>query len=467
MPRPPRNDVERAARYVYKLIPQRVGDSIEGQLPAMQSEFSTWAQTQAQLYAIISGVLSGYSVPSTQYVRYYAWGLQVHRITRRFGSSPSAAVEIIARENTWLGRGYNIIILDAVRDSVILFASTWSVIPTAFPGQPSVNTISGMTAWGGAYPTDQVVILLDPRTRIPVYVPTTDTNPAVRAHCSELDRCYFTSSISDIIASILEAATPVNTEQPLAAGDAPNDIAIDYDPAKWADPVFGYAWVPCHGHAKTYKWRLDGSVSPTPITMAANCNYAAVDQAMNKVYVSASGTPKIYVIDRDTNAINVKTAPHNCQLLALDPVAGELWISGEGNSFVMKMDTTTFGFTSYATPGPPTALAIDPIRRKAYVACVGFAVITVINGATGASSTIPCTVSICGLAVDPVACFLLWSDDMTGNVQRVHLLSLLTHDYPLGDQSYGVAINPSNHSAFINNYVPAPGGNHTIWCILP
>lgn len=467
MGRPPRDDVARAQRYRFKLIPSRVEDSLNAQLAGMQASFGNWASLQAQLYAIIDGVLSGYSVPSTQYVRYYAFGLQCNRIMRKFGASPTGTAEILNAENTWIGRGYDVIILDAVRDAVSAFGTMWSVIPTYVCSSPAIDNLSGVLAAGSPAPGENYITLLDTTSRALQYVGLTDAGAARLRACPELSRIYAETDTSDILLTILEGATPVLTEQPIDAGAHVSDIAIDYDPTKWPAPVYGYAWAVAHGLTKLYKWRLDGSIAPTVITLAAIGNNVVVDTAKDVVYVSASGTPKIYVVHRGTNAIAVKTSPYNPGQMELNPITGKLWIETTAGNFVMVMDTTSFAFTSIAVAHGAAQLHLDTIRDRVYHADITAGVIDVIDGVTHTITTIPTSTHMGGFAVDPIACFLMWPDTDTGDVTRIHLTSGLSRTYPLGDNSFNLIIDPISHKTFVSNYIAAPGGAKHIWCINP
>ena len=84
---------------------------------ACSPAFATYA-TDRPPYMPSWTVFLAATVPSYPVRRYYSWGFQVDHIQRRFGGSLTGQAEIIIHEATWLGRGYNVIILDAIRDSV-------------------------------------------------------------------------------------------------------------------------------------------------------------------------------------------------------------------------------------------------------------------------------------------------------------------------------------------------------------
>jgi hypothetical protein len=430
----------------------------------MQPAFKTWAARQADLYALMAGVLAGFSVPSFQYSRYYAFGFQVDKIQRRFGSSLTATAEMINVENVWIARGYNIIILDAIRNSVTTFGALWETTPTYLQGPGIANPLNHNTYWTGSDAAGYIS-LLDPSTRLWRYAPTTDTFPNPRGVCAELGRLYFFSITSDIIGTITDTTPPVVTEQPCTSGDRPVHCAVDYDPAKWASPVFGYAWFPCLLHSTLYKWRLDGSIAPTAITLPAHGGYCALDKAKNTLYVISANATSIYLVDRGTNAIVTKTPPHAGTWPYLDPIHGELWFNSAASAFVMKMDTTTYAFTSYAVGHAAGILRIDPIRRKAYYLDTTALTITEIDGATGATRTIVVGAGVLSFDIDPSGCFLMTADVITNTVRRIHLVSLIYQDYVLDGPVQALVMDLVNHKAFAH---VSDGATYShIWCINP
>jgi hypothetical protein len=464
MGRPPRTDADRARAYNAKLVPDQVESYLTARLPAMQPAFKTWAARQADLYALMAGVLAGYSVPSYQYSRYYAFGFQVDKIQRRFGSALTATSEMINVENVWIARGYNIVILDAVRTSVTTFSALWETIPIHLIGSGVCNTGNHNTYWSGADVAGYVAFL-DPSTRTWRYAVTTDPDNKVWAACPELGRVYYVSATSDILATITDVAIPVVTEQALTAGDRPVHIAVDYDPTKWAAPVYGQAWVPCLLHSTLYKWRLDGTVAPTAITLPAHGGYCALDTVKNKLYVISANATSIYLVDRVTNAIVTKTPPHAGSWPLLDPIHGELWFNSQASAFVMKMDTTSYAFTSYAVGHSGGIIRIDPIRRKAYYLDTTALTITEIDGATGATRTIVVGAGVASFEIDPSGCFLMTADVITDTVRRIHLISLVYQDYVLDGPAQDLVSDPINHKMYCH---VSDGATYShVYCINP
>jgi DNA-binding beta-propeller fold protein YncE len=430
----------------------------------MQPAFKTWAARQAELYALMAGVLAGYSVPSYQYSRYYAFGFQVDKIQRRFGSALTATAEMINVENVWIARGYNIIILDAIRTSVTTFSALWETIPIHLLGSGVCNTHNHNTYWSGADVAGYVAFL-DPSSRTWRYAVTTDTFPKAWAACPELGLAYFCSDTSDIVGVITDATPPAVTEQPLAAGDHPFLVAVDYDPTTWPSPVFGQAWVPCLLHSTLYKWRLDGTVAPVAITLPAHGGPCVLDKAKNQLYVVSSNATSIYLVDRVTNAIVSKTPPHAGSACYLDPIHGELWLNCGASAFVMKMDTTTYAFTSYAVGHAAGILRVDPIRRKVYYLDTTALTITEIDGATGATRTIAVGAGVASFEIDPSGCFLMTADIITNTARRIHLISLVYQDYVLDGPADDLVSDPTNHKMYVH---VSDGATYShVYCINP
>lgn len=464
MPRAPRTDVQRAARYAAKVIPARVEDALDILLPDMQSGFGTWATHQAAIQSVVNGVLAGYSVPTPHYARYYAFAMQIDRARRKFGQTPAADAEIINAEQTWIGRGFNVVILDAVRSAVCAFDSYWTIVPTDYLSSLAVNPTNGQVVAAAALANS--LSWFDPITHAETRIATL-TNPASHlAWCPQLDMVVGVQLVGDVIFRIVRgAASP--TEQPIDAADNPGETCVDYDPTKYGSTILGYAATVCTGTAKVKLIPLGGAISATTVVMPQICSHIVCDQANNAFYASAAAFAAVYRIDRTTLAVTtLAAAPHVGSHLILDPSHNEFWLAGgAGVSNVMRYNIGTPAWTDYASSDANPAIAVDTIRGVCYAHSPVAGFIDVINRDGSPITTIAVAATSNAPQVDPVGCFLIYSDATTGDVIRVHLLSLLSTTYALTTPTRDIAIDTASHKTYVSRYTPA--GVKYLDCILP
>jgi streptogramin lyase len=455
MGRRPRTDLERASRFATKLNPATIADTLDARLPSMQSAAADWFNRQAALYSVINGVLSGFAIPSFQYARYYAFGLQIDKQARRFGYSPAAQQAVAQIEATWISRGYDVIILDAIKSSVITWDTTWSIDPGAYPQFLSVNQTNGNLAFGEI--VDKKLHILNYVTRALTSANLTTANAAISAWCAELNQvCLCETDSSDCIARV-DAATLAVTEFPLTAGDNPEDVVVDY--AK------GVAWVCCSGHGKLYGMPLVGAAAPLAITIAHVCNHIVLDITHNCVWLSGKGNSTIYAVDRDTHAVTSYAGSHTMDRLSLDETHNVLWIGSEtGSAFVSKFNTGTHAFTYFTVSDNNPTVAADPLRHKCYVQQFTPGNILVIDGSAGTTTTIATSTDMQALMLDPTGSHLIWTNQVAGTVTRVNLVSLLSQTIAIPN-TYDISCYFPGHIFFIAQYVP--GVSKAIVALMP
>jgi hypothetical protein len=479
MPRPPRTDLERARDFNAKVIPSQVEAVLTTRLPGMQPAFATWASRQADLLALMAGVLSGYSVPSYQYSRYYAFGYQCDKIQRRFGAALTGTAEMLNAENVWIARGYNIVILDAIRTSVSAFGSYWSLVSNYNADMLAVNTITGHACYSGisniGVPT-HFLNFIDPATRLETSIAGFADGNTPGSHiavCPELSTAFICEASGDVVARCNELTLTVD-EQALTSGDTPTYIDIDYDIVKYGGTIKGYAAVACAGHAKLYLLQLAGAIAPVAITLPHIANGVVVDKTNNCYWVTAEGFVDLYKVDRTTHAVTTITIAHACILVWLDSTNNELWLSGGSiaggpTNFVHLRHIAAGTWTVFAAAdgvnAPQPELAIDPIRGYCYVSQIGVPNILKLSRAGGAGTTLVCTAYATPMQIDPVGCFLIWTDAANGDVTRQHLVSGYRQVYPFGSRGSHTCINPTNHTTWVGNY--NPGVDKHVFALYP
>ena len=458
MPRhssPPRDDVQRSERYTSKLIPSRVETVLNGRLTGMQSSYADWASHQEEIQARVAGVLSGFTVPSYRYSRWYAYAMAIDKVRRDFGDSPGTAAEIANITGLWIARGYDVNILDAIKISVLSADLSFDTDSGEYMQMPSVNAVTGHSAWASI--NVQKLWILDQIARTWRSANLTTAVAQASAWCPELGLvCLCELDTSDVVARVAESNLAV-TEFPLSAGDHPEDLVVDYDK--------GYFWVCCSGHGKVYGVPLAGTGTPLSITVAHVMNHIVMDVTKNCLYATGKGNSTLYIIDRTTHAVTSYVAPGPISQLALDPTNGELWIAGDiGNNNVYKYNTTTHAFTTFPVSDSGAPIAVNPVLRKAYYPQSTPGNIIVIDGATGATTTIATSVNENVPVLDVLASSLLWADNVAGTVTRVNLVSGTAHTYAL-DHAYDIGIFSVGHLSYISRYVP--GVSHLVTVLQP
>jgi hypothetical protein len=454
--------VQRSTRYDLHVVPNTVKGILTSRLPSMQNAFAAAAENQQAIQALAQGILSGYSIPLYQYARWYTFAMQVDKLKRRFSGSPGLSDELANLTSLWIARGYNVVILDLLRDAVLAYNTTWSISTGYDPTFGDVNSISGHAAFGSM--SDKHVAFIDPVTRSVRLAITTTSMLMTSKWCAELNLlCGVEDYADDVIARINETSLVVD-EFPVSAGDHPVSTAVDYDPTFYGGTVKGKYWVACMGNAKCYCCDLIGPTSPTAITLPTAVFAIALDTAHNCVYFGSMGTAAIYAVDRSTHAVTTYTPPFAPGDLKLDATNHKLWISSDPSSAkVCQMDTVSHVFSTVVTltdNGP--LLAIDPIRFQAYASQNTAGTLVRIDGATLGTSNIPASHAITDLAIDPSGCQLLWTDHSASLVGKAHLTSGYTQTYALPD-AYYIAASPTNHRF----YVSRRGSTDLVTCIMP
>jgi hypothetical protein len=143
--RPPRNDVERAARYNAKLSPAAAAAVVGARLDDMNAGYAAWAPRQASIQDMVAGVLRGFAIPTALWLRYYNFGTFVDRVNRRFHDSQNAASDIADRIVLDAARGLSVPALNQIA-TVLTAWQQFTIIPTVAAQQIADFAVDGRHA---------------------------------------------------------------------------------------------------------------------------------------------------------------------------------------------------------------------------------------------------------------------------------------------------------------------------------
>jgi len=460
--RPPRDDAQRSVRYDAHVIPLTVKGILTSRLTSMQAGYSAAAQRLADIQSLTAGVLSGYSIPPYTYARWYAYANQVDKLKRKFAGGPGLADELASLTCLWISRGYNAVILDQVRDSVLAYNITWSVTVPQTPIFPSVSAASGHVVY--AANADKSIYFLDPVTRT-VRTATLTTqpgffpiygNPLAVIGVPEM-------AATDTFATIDEATLTV-TEHALTAGDEPQAASADYDPVLYGGTTKGYFAVPCGGAAKCLLVPMIPGTPVITIVTPKKLLFTLVDQATNSIWCTSAEENKLYRIDRTTHAVTsiaLTFAPFG---MAIDATNGKLWISSNApDTKLVRMDTTTHALGAATTITDSLLVPVaDPIRYKCYIAEPSVTKILCVDGAALTTDLLDASAFAGNLDIDPVACLLYWYDNSAGYTYKVHMLSKYQEAYATPGV-YSIAADKQQHRLYIAQVAP----DKLLTCIMP
>lgn len=112
----PSTDVQRTARYGWKLIPSRVETQLTAAKSSMSYRLGVYMPIESGILAKIKGILSEHATPTFKYAGYLAFALQIWRMFRLHGGAAQA--EISYAVTTWTGRGFTAATLAHIRDII-------------------------------------------------------------------------------------------------------------------------------------------------------------------------------------------------------------------------------------------------------------------------------------------------------------------------------------------------------------
>jgi YVTN family beta-propeller protein len=126
----------------------------------------------------------------------------------------------------------------------------------------------------------------------------------------------------------------------------------------------------------------------------------------DRVYVAASGSHAILVIDGATRAVldTVRLAHGAAPLhLALDPDGRTLYVAASGLDAVLALDAgSLLEIASIAVGRRPSRLALSDDGRRLYVLCQGSATVDIVDTATArVAASVPAGARPADLAIDP------------------------------------------------------------------
>lgn len=206
------------------------------------------------------------------------------------------------------------------------------------------------------------------------------------------------------------AGTTVVADIPVGAGDfstGPTHMAVN--------AATNRAYVTHTGSA--FATAVNGGTNSVIGTVATGAYPEGIvtNPLTNRLYIANTNSGNVSVIDTAADAntplatIGIPSAGAGVTnlYLAIAPAASRLWVTAPGLGKIFVVDTTSHAivgtfFVSAGHSGGPVNAVVDPASNKLYVTRSGLSEILVLNGSTGATvASIPVGVPANGIAINP------------------------------------------------------------------
>jgi uncharacterized protein len=191
------------------------------------------------------------------------------------------------------------------------------------------------------------------------------------------NRIYVANSGSGTV-SVIDGATDAVTAT-VPVGDLPYVVAVNV----LTDKIYV---------SKTFSNTttvIDGKTNQTSILKAGvQADAIAVGYGSNRIFMTSYEGSKVTIVDgKNESVATVDVDTHLWGITAVDAIATKrIYLTGSGSSKLWMIDEKTNALTSVATGEIPCAVAVDPVAKRVYVANYGSDSVTVIDAASDAAS---------------------------------------------------------------------------------
>jgi YVTN family beta-propeller protein len=180
-----------------------------------------------------------------------------------------------------------------------------------------------------------------------------------------------------------------------------------------------------------------------------NCNSYCTQYCTSTCYNSGSSTESA-TITLDVRSVNTGTNPNAA---ATNPVTNKIYVVNQGSAGVTVINGATGTTTTVAVGASPIAVAVNPATNRIYVANNGSSNVTVIDGATNATTTVPAGVNPNAIAVNPVTNRIYVTNQGSNTVTVIDGATngVITTFNSLPGTPVAIAVNPVTNRIYVAN----------------
>ena len=195
-----------------------------------------------------------------------------------------------------------------------------------------------------------------------------------------------------------------------------------------------------------------GVIATVPMSGATA---AVVTPNSARVYVTASHSDSVSVIDASTNTVTATVSVGDFPFgIAVTPDGSRVYVANLSGNSVSVIDTGTNTVTATVPVGKVVdGIVVTPDGSRAYVANENTGTVSVINTATNTvSATIPVGAFPVGVAVAPDGLRVYVANESGSSVSVIDVATnTVTATIPVGSAPYGIAVTPDGAKVYVAN----------------
>ncbi len=280
------------------------------------------------------------------------------------------------------------------------------------------------------------------------------TNPDSIAVNPATNKVYVANGGSNNV-TVIDGAT--NTTSTVAVGDSPDCVVVNSTTNK-----IYVVNVSSVNLSKGTVTAIDGAtnVATTIAAGGVNPNFAAVDEATNRIYVlnlDAAGSAS--EIDGVSLADTVINEPGIVPVgITVNPATNKIYVADANGYGVTVIDGATHTFVELMPGGDVSAIAVNSVTNKIYAAnnvggdvTLANGTVTVIDGATNSIFNVPTGPNPAAVAVNSVTNKVYVANLLGGSLTVIDGATNATLDVAVGTRPFAVAVNPATNRIYAVN----------------
>jgi len=178
---------------------------------------------------------------------------------------------------------------------------------------------------------------------------------------------------------------------------------------------------------------------------------AAVDPALNKVYVVNSGSNNLTAVDEFPNTATTIAVGKSPSAVAVNPATGRVYVANTADGTITVIDGTSNSVVSTVPVGrSPVTLAVNTATNKVYVANRDDNTVSIVDGATGSTATVSVGSSPVAIAVNPADNYAYVANQNSNNVTVIGTDGS-TATLAAGKSPAAIAVTPTTDVVYVVN----------------
>jgi len=178
---------------------------------------------------------------------------------------------------------------------------------------------------------------------------------------------------------------------------------------------------------------------------------AAVDPALNKVYVVNSGSNSLTAVDEFPNTATTIAVGKSPSAVAVNPATGRVYVANTADGTITVIDGTSNSVVSTVPVGrSPVALAVNTATNKVYVANRDDNTVSVVDVAAGSTATVSVGSSPVAIAVNPADNYAYVANQNSNNVTVIGTDGS-TATLAVGKSPTAIAVAPTTDVVYVVN----------------